>query len=635
MSNKAYTGKDIKVLTDHEHVRKRLNVYLGSVSPTTYTIPMLGGSTFETREFEFIPAAYRAVEEIIGNAHDELIQIDQRVKKITIEADPASGKFSVEDNGRGVPIDKHETGSYTPEVVFGTLRSGRNFNDDERTQGVIGVNGVGSSVTAAISTNFNITINRDGKRYTQQFLNGVTKISKPEIVKTRTKVSGTKIEFSLDPKVLGDVSLPPELFENRAIEIAMTNPEITVEYNGEEHKFGRGMSTIVNRLFKDKKTFRFTIDTPAASGDIFVVLDAHTNQDEQMFTWVNNTLLFDGGRCNTQFVNAFSDEVIKHLERDAKRKKSEVTKNDVRQGLTILANLKMTHAEYDSQSKTRLTGPDLRRQMISIVDEQWKDFAKANGAWLSEVLERAVARYHSSENKKAIAEHQKGMKKRVEGLLDASSRNRFECQLIITEGDSAAMQICAARDPKTTASFALTGKINNVYKSTPAQVLKMGKLTDMLAAIGLTPGRKADRSAMNFGRVVIASDSDPDGGDIFSLLVNLFYKFWPELFHPDYEPFFYRLIAPNVVASKGKTRVHYATMKHYEKNKSKHNGWKIQYMKGLGSLLLEDWEMILGKESAVYIPIVDDEHLPTTLELLFGDNADARKVWLASKQEEK
>ena len=154
----------------------------------------------------------------------------------------------------------------------------------------------------------------------------------------------------------------------------------------------------------------------------------------------------------------------------------------------------------------------------------------------------------------------------------------------IVSHNSAKSSICEARDPETTGAFALTGKINNVYTSTVAQVLKMGKVTDLLSAIGLTPGKRALRSELNFGRIVIATDADVDGGDIFTLLTNLFFKFWPELFDKNYEPVVYRLVSPNVVASKGDKRVHFTTHADFEKVKDKYRGWTVEYMKGLGSL---------------------------------------------------
>ena len=192
--------------------------------------------------------------------------------------------------------------------------------------------------------------------------------------------------------------------------------------------------------------------------------------------------------------------------------------------------------------------------------------------------------------------------------------------------------ITQARDPVTTASLPLSGKVNNVYGSTVAQLLNMGKMTDLLAVIGLIPGQKAMRYNLRYNRIVIATDADVDGGDIFTLLVNLLYQFWPELFDPNYEPIVYRLLAPNVCLVKGKKRVHFVTRADYEKVKSKYaTGWTVNYYKGLGSMVNADWEMILSGETDTMIPITNDGGFEATMKLLFGPSADDRKEWLQNE----
>lgn len=626
--NTSYTGKDIKSLTDREHVRLRTQVYLGNMHPASYLIPDLSSDELVIRQIEFIPAVYKAVGEVIDNSIDEFAQITSKTKTLTIEADPSAGKYVVADNGRGIPIDKHETGKYTPEVAIGTMKAGRNFTDEKET-GVIGQNGVGAACTNYCSTDFEVTIHRDGKKYFQKFVDGANKVSNPKITASAAKKTGTQIAFQLDPQVFGDVALPEELVRNRAIEIAMTNPDVVVVYNDEKFRFKSGMSEVVSK-FSNGKSFVFTLDEEHVYGEFYIMFDAVDSIDETMFTWVNSSLLFDGGKCNTQFFNALFDATISHLEKEAKKHKAVVTRNDVRQGMLVFANIQLRNPEYDSQAKTRLTGPDLRKELTAMIQNNWKSFVRKNGDWLSEVLQRATERHHRQENKKAIDEHQKTLRKKVPGLLDATSKYRGECQVLITEGLSAKSQISEARDPSTTAAFALTGKINNVYGSTPAQVLKMGKVTDLLSAIGLTPGKKAVRSELNYGKVVIATDADYDGADIFTLLVNLLYQFWPELFDKKYEPIVYRMVAPNICAVKGKQRIHFAQRSEYEKVKDKYKGYEIKYYKGLGSMSREDWDMILSGKTDTLIPIVDDGKMKDTLKLLFGDDADCRKEWLTN-----
>ena len=614
-----YTADDIKVLSDREHVRLRTQVYLGNTSPSTYSVPLFIDG-FRIEDVEFIPAVYKAVGEIIDNSIDEFAHITVPNKVLSITANPLLGEYTIGDNGRGIPIGKHETGRYTPEVALGSLRSGRNF-EEELQQGVIGQNGVGSACTNYCSTEFRVDIHRDGKRYRQSFTEGGLKISKPSIRKANAK-TGTEISFQLDGEVFSDTSLPAELMQNRAIEVALTNPGVTASYNGKKYKYRKGFDDIVRKISSD--FFKFEAD----GVDFYVIFDVHDGIDEKIFSWVNSSLLFDGGLCNTQFLNAFYDRAVKHLAPQAKKAKCEVTKNDVRKNLLVLGNLRISNPEYDAQSKTRLTGPNMRKDMAELVDEQWTSFSRKNKDWLNVVLERAIIRYHSSANKKAVKEHQKKLSRRVPKLVDATSKNRWECQLLITEGDSAARKITEARNPKIHAALPLSGKINNVHGSTVAQVLNMGKVTDLLTAIGLVPGQRALRSELNYGKIVIATDADVDGGDIFTLLVNLLFSYWPELFDPAYDPIVYRLLAPNVCATKGTKRVHFPTRMEYEKAKGRYKGHKIKYYKGLGSMVKADWEMILSGKTDTLVPVVDDGKMRDTLKLLFGKDADARKEWL-------
>jgi DNA gyrase subunit B len=629
--DKTYTAADVEDLGDRDHVRLRTQIYLGNTHPATYNIPLLTEAGFTVKEVEFIPAVYKAIGEVIDNSLDEFSHLTMRNKVLKIEATPLTGRYTVGDNGRGIPIeqklDRNGEKTWVPEMMLGRLRSGRNFKD-EKEVGVIGQNGVGSACTNYCSSEFEVTICRDGKKYYQRFTDGANNLSKPKVIK-QAGHTGTEVSFQLDPLVFKSVVLPEELMKNRAIEIAMTNPDVTVEYNGTKYRYKNGLKDIVANIAGDKTSFCFEINEPNVTGEIYVVLDAHSGFDEQMYTWVNSSLLFDGGKCNTQFFNAFYDRVVAHLERDAKKQKAELARTDIRRGLLVLASLKVKNPEYDSQAKTRLTGPDLRKELVGTLEAQWKVFAKKSASWLEEVLEYATERHHRDEDASAIDEHEKKkkLKKKVDGLLDATGRDRSKCFLLVTEGESASSQVCEARDPTVIGAFALTGKINNVYGTTPAQLLKMGKITDLLSAIGLTPGKKAVRSDLRYGRVYITCDADQDGSDIFTLLTNLFYQFWPELMDLRYEPFIFRLTAPNVVASKNGKRVHFTTRNDYEKAKTKYAGWNIEYLKGLGSMNKNDWETVLSNPD-VLIPIIDDGKVADTLTLLFGPDADLRKKWL-------
>lgn len=621
---KKYDENDIQVLSDRDHVRLRLPVYAGSTNEQTYKIPILSNNSLSFTQLAFIPAVYKCINEIIDNSLDEFTQINIQNKTLKISSNASKGEYTIEDNGRGVPIAIHSTGKHTPEVVFGSLRSGRNFTAG-KDAGVIGQNGIGSSMTCFCSTKFEIDIQRDKKRYTQTFTEGGLKVTKPKIKDTTSTKTGTSVSFSLDPSVFNSIVVPEELIRNRAIEVSLTNPNVTTEYNGEKFKFKGGFDDVVKRFSNDY--FKFSSDNI----EIFVIFDAIEGIDEEMYTWVNSSLLFDGGLCNTQFLNAFYDATIETLAPLAKKNKCEVTKNDIKRNLLVLASLKIADPEYDAQSKTRLTGPNLRKDMVQIIQNDWKSFSRKHKEWLNCVVERANARFHKHADAAAAKELEKNRSKKVLGLLDATSKVRFNCKLIVTEGDSAAGMISDVRDTKTMGAMPLTGKINNVWDTTPGQLIKMGKVVDLINAIGLIPGRKAVRAELNFGQVIVATDADSDGADIFTLLVNLFYQFWPELFDPKYPAFVYRLIAPNVVASKGDKRIHFASMELFRKEESKYkSGYEIEYFKGLGSMNRIDWEMILSNPTDCLIPITDDGDLQPTLELLFSPDAEMRKIWLTN-----
>lgn len=630
--DKQYTSADIQSLTDREHVRLRTQIYLGNMHPAEYTIPSLTSPELEPVTVEFIPAVFKAVGEVIDNSIDEFSQTTSKNKVLTINAKPEEGWYEISDTGRGIPIGIHPVNKLpTPQVALGSLRAGRNFSSDKEV-GVIGQNGVGAACTNYCSKRFEVTILRDGQKYEQVFTDGANTVSKPKITKTATTKTGTTISFQLDPTVFQNVALPDELLRNRAIEIAAMNPDITVVYNGTKYQYKKGLSALLEPLSSKKTVLQFTVEDDTVVGNFNVVLNGHDGVDEQMYTWVNSSLLFDGGKCNTQFFNVVFDKVFDHLARAAKAAKTTVTRNDVRAGLLVFADLKVKNPEYDSQSKTRLTGPDLRKEFVAMVDSQWKNAAKKGADWLKEVLERATQRHHRSADREAQEEHKKKKRQAIVGLLDASSKSRSSCRILITEGESAQSQICEVRDPETTAAYALTGKINNVYGATPAQALKMGKITELLVAIGLTPGKRAVRSELNYGEIVIATDADHDGDDIFTLLVNLFHHFWPELFDPKYEPIIKRLVAPNVCLVKGAKRIHFSNRAEYDRHKDKYKGYEVRYYKGLGSMAPEDWKMILSGETDTLIPIVDDGNIGSVLQLLFGPDTDARKDWLQAKE---
>lgn len=627
-----YTSNDIDLLTEREHVRLRTDMFLGSMVREEFVMLDLLAPSLQIKPVSFVPAAYKAVGEIIENSVDEFTQLPaSRSKVLTLTADTETGKYTVADNGRGIPVTKHATGKYTPEVVYTMMRSGRNFKDDERIKGTKGVNGVGSCSTVATCEYFSIDITRDGKKYAQEFINGAETISKPKIISTTSKRTGTSVSFQLDKTVFKDVAIPESVLANRAAETAFANPGVEVRYHDQVFKAKRGFLDYVDRL--DLPYMHVVVEDAIVTGEAFVIMlpPDHVCADKA-FAWVDGSYVFDGGKCNTQFVNAIVERFTNHFQ--SKQKGLTVIPPAlIKNRIAVLLNLKLISPKYDSQAKTRLTGPDLRRQFDTALDGHWDTLKQKHRVWLTATQADIAAAATNNANRNATSEFEKKKKQiaPIANLLEATSKHRKECQLIVTEGLSAKASISEARDPKTTAAFALTGKINNTFGKSVAQLLQMPKVADLITAIGVVPGKAAIRTQLNYGRVMFATDSDVDGGDIFALLVNVFFQYWPELFDPKQPAFFYRLVAPNVCLIKGDQRIHFSSLAIFEKQKAKYSkGYSINYYKGLGSMDKADWLMVLANDSTV-IPITDDGKLTDLLELLFSGNAENRRTWLSTE----
>jgi len=446
--DKEYTASDISVLSDRDHCRLRTGIYLGSTEMTSFEVPMFEKNDILIKQKDFIPALFKSFNEITDNAVDELTQLTKKDKKISIYHDTVLNKLRVSDNGRGVPIDLHpQTGKYTPETVFTELRSGRNFNDDEKSSGVIGTNGVGSSAVAMLSESFNVAIKRDGKFYEQNYRDGISKIDEPSINTYKGKDTGTSIEFKFDTtlKQFASTELDAELIANRVVEIALNNPEIEISYSrkqldeiGEEEQisetyhFKGGLGEYIKSV--SDSYFEFKYDDPEFTARYYVILDKYQGIDEKIFVYVNSSLLFEGGTAAHIFFNTFFSSAVDKLKSEAKKRKIEINKNDIRQNLMVVADVKMKNPRYDNQSKTRLISNEIKKHIDKMILDQIGKFLSSHKEWVDDVLARAEFRQRISD----MAEVKKGQRKKrgkIAKLVDCYSTDRSICSIAFSEGD--------------------------------------------------------------------------------------------------------------------------------------------------------------------------------------------------------
>jgi DNA gyrase/topoisomerase IV subunit B len=633
----------IKKLTDAQHIRLRVPMYLGSNEPHTQSVVIYRDMIPVVQEITWTPALFTCLREIIDNALDEIIGHGFG-DRIDVEYDPATLTFSVKDNGRGIPFDFDKThNQYLATMVLTEPRAGRNF--DERGE-VAGVNGIGSSAVAITSEWFKVEIWRGGKKFMQTYREDIKgtqiKIEDPKITSVGAERHGTHIRFTPSKAVFQSREVPEDFIRSRVTEVAICNPTLKVYYNGTQIKVKprqeqtlfpkqKPVTILINEGdFRSKFWINYVGDEQAGSSIL-------GGRNEHIHSLVNNIPTFNGGVHVDAFRRAFYANLIEALGRESKRRKLMPNRSDVQDGLFVYNITNMKAPNFDSQSKTRL----INEEVASIIKkhfenpELYRDIIRKNPEWIDAIYARCAERTMKKDAAE-LAKTQKATKRlKIVELEDASGTARMNCSLFLCEGKSAVSGITEARDASIHGALPLRGKVLNVYgkhlsKAHYGQHLKKvadnEALKKIASAIGLVVGQKAVRSQLRYGKVYIATDADPDGDNISALLVNYFYQLWPELFDPA-SPFLYFFQTPFIIAKKGKTKKYWYSDDYDDFNPEDYKGWEITRAKGLAALKKDDWKNELANPRVT--PVVDEGDLSATLDLLFSPDADARKEWLA------
>lgn len=621
-------SEEIVKLTDHQHHRKRTEMYLGSRTAHTQNIVHWNGKTLVPQDLTWTPAVYCAFRELLDNALDEVIG-HKRGSKIDVTFDPKDMVFSVADDGRGIPIDWDENErQHKATMALTQARAGRNFGDRKEVRGT---NGIGASVVVNCSEWFEVEIHRDGQKFVQKFQEGdemfpELQINDPKITKNGGH-SGTKVYFKLSKTVFKNARLPLSFIQARMHEIAANHPRTKFTFNGERILVKHN---IERTFFPDKEVIKLAVDDKNFTSTFYLVQE-FAPEGEYVHTTVNDIPAFNGGSHIDTFKRLFYSGLIRSLERESKKRGLTPNRADISEGLLIYNVTTMHSPNFDSQSKTRLINEEVDTYIKSYFDneEVFKDIIKKHKSWIDAIYARCAARTQKKDTADLAKLGRKLMRNKVPKLLDANGKDRSKCVLIITEGDSAKGMISAVRDPEVHGALPLRGKILNV-RGEPAKVIVENQIIqDLMTSIGCVLGQKAVRSDLRYGKVYLAADQDPDGANITALLINFFYLYWPELFDPKQEPFFYAFQTPFIIQEKGKKR-HYWYAHNYQEYDPRDwkNCPKPTRAKGLGSLEEEDWTFSLANPQL--IPITDDGKLSEALDLIFnGSRADDRKEWIS------
>jgi DNA topoisomerase-2 len=601
-----------KVLNHIDHILLRPQTYLGSNKPHTSKKWLFEGEKMIQEEITYVPSFLKIFDEIITNSVDESKR-NSLLNKIEVNLDMNSGIISVRDSG-GIPVVIHkEHNKYVPEVIFGNLMSGSNYDDSE-DRVVAGTNGYGAKLTNVFSKQFTITT-CDGKNlFTQTFTSNMRERGEPKV--KRNKINHTEISYLPDYEKFGLEGLDEShcrLIQKRVVDVAGCNPNIKVFFNGEEVKI-KSFEDYV-KYYKPEYLFETNKDKT------WSIAVAHSEEGFSQVSFVNTTDTYDGGTHVDYILNQILSQMREFFQ---KKHKVDVKPSELKNHMMIFINSTVVNPSFSSQTKEKLiTEIKDFGFTYEVPDKLIKSILKSE--IVNSILDWVNQKKQADESKLARELNKNLSKIKVEKLIDAKGKDRWKCSLNIFEGDSAASSFRKYRVPETMGSFSLKGKFINVSDISTQKLIQNDEAINLMGSIGLKLGKDPDLKHLRYGRILILSDADVDGNSISALLINFFNKYWPDLFDRN---MVYKVETPIVVAiskKDKKKKILFYTQGEYNTWVQKENlqNWEIKYKKGLAALVDDEYNEIINNPKLTLITKDDlsDEHL----DIWFGKNSELRK----------
>lgn len=627
--NHKYGAEQIQVLEGLEAVRKRPGMYIGSTS---------------------IRGLHHMVYEIVDNCVDEALagyctQINILIEKGNI--------VSVEDNGRGIPVEIHpKTKISTAETVYTVLHAGGKFGGDSGYKVSGGLHGVGASVVNALSDWTEVTIQRDGGVFQMRFEKGKTAKKLEKI--GESKKTGTKVRFYADDSIFETLEYDYEVLEKRLREIAFLTKglKINIEDQREETVkkaefcFEGGLSSFVDFLTKNKEKLHekpIYIDKVTGEVPVEVAIQYTTAYSENIYTFVNNINTVEGGTHLEGFKRAitkvFNDYARSH--NILKEKDTNLQGEDIREGITAVVSVKVKEPQFEGQTKTKLGNSEVTGIVQSMVNEALGNFLEENPSVAKAILEKCISASRAREAARKARELVR-RKSALETttlpgkLADCSSKITEECEVYLVEGDSAGGSAKQGRDRKFQAILPLWGKMLNVEKSRADKIYGNEKLNPVIVAIGAGIGNDFDITKIRYGKVIIMADADVDGAHIRTLLLTFFFRYMRPLVENGNvflaQPPLYKL------SKKGMQDVYCYTDEDLE------NQYKIlaekgivreqlglQRYKGLGEMNPEQlWETTMNPETRILVQVTMEDAIKADeiFTILMGDEVEPRRQFI-------
>mgnify|MGYP000296651516 FL=1 len=620
-----YDGNSISVLEGLDPLRKRPGMYIGSVG---------------TKGLNHL------IYEIVDNSVDEHLAGYCSEITVTLEKD---GSATVEDNGRGIPVDINEqVGRPAVEVVFTTLHAGGKFGDGNyKISG--GLHGVGSSVVNALSLWLEVNVKRDGKIYNQRYEQGKVCYDLKEAGKCRKNDTGTKVSFFPDAEIFEKIYFKADAIKSRLHETAYLNPNLTIIFInkrvGEEEEVTfheeNGIKAFISDMNKEKEKVTDIIYFKKEQDGIEVEIAFQYINDfsENISGFCNNIYTQEGGTHITGFKSILTSTINQYARELGilKEKDNNFTGADVRNGLVAVVAVKHPDPRFEGQTKTKLDNPDAEKVTKSIAGEQLTLFFDKNLETLKNVISCAEK---SAKIRKAEERTKTNLLSKSKFSIDSNgklsnceSRKPEECEIFIVEGDSAGGSAKSARNRKTQAIMPIRGKILNVEKASMDKVLANAEIKTMINAFGCGfsegYGNDFDIEKLRYNKIILMTDADVDGAHIDTLLLTFFYRFMPELITHGH---IYIATPPlyKVVPKKGEGEYLYDD-KALEKYRKHHTGFTLQRYKGLGEMDPKQlWETTLNPETRILkqVEIEDAKMASDVTSMLMGSEVAPRRNFI-------
>jgi DNA gyrase subunit B len=618
-----YTAENIQVLKGLEAVRRRPAMYIGDISSR---------------------GLHHLVYEIVDNSIDEAMAGFATHIKVIIDKDEI---ITVEDNGRGIPVDMHpEEKKPAVEVIMTLLHSGGKFDKSSyKVSG--GLHGVGASVVNALSEWCSVEISRDNKIYYQKYERGV--VVAPLKVTGKSKKTGTKTSFLADKKIFSKIKYSYDTLAQRLRELAFLNGNLKItlvderENKEEDFQYKGGIIEFVNYLDEARNPLhrkpiyisKLDIDTP-----VEIALQYNSTYTENILTYCNNVNTIEGGSHLSGFKSALTRTLNNYaLKNNLIKENDKITLQgeDTREGLTAIINLRVPEPQFEGQTKTKLGNSEIKGIVETVVNEKLAEYLDENPSTARTIIEKckSAARGRDAARKARDLTRRKSALESgsLPGkLADCSIEDPDHCEIYLVEGESAGGSAKQGRDRRFQAILPLKGKILNVEKARLDKILSNEEIRTIVMALGTGIGDgEFDVAKLRYGKVIIMTDADIDGAHIRTLLLTFFYRYMKELF----ENGKIYIAQPPLYKISSKSQEYYAFDDEekdgiVKKIDGGHN-LSIQRYKGLGEMNPEQlWATTMDpeKRTVLQVSLENAAEADYIFSTLMGDDVEPRRVFI-------